>query len=355
MESLRVVVSGAGASAIACTNFWLRASASSARTCSWSTPRACSGRAAPTRSTSGRRRTCARRRAARSPRRSRAPTCSWAARSRGWSPRRCSRGWRRGPSSSRSRIPIPEISYPDAREARPDAIVATGRSDYPNQVNNVLGFPYIFRGALDVRARSITEEMKLAAARSLAALAREDVPDAVSRAYGGERFSFGPDYIIPKPFDPRVLLWVAPAVAKAAMDGGRGAQADRPRGVPRASPAPAVAPPAGHVDGVREGAEGRQAHRAQRRRARARAAGRGDAEGGGDLRARPAREQGRHRALDRRASPRGRAEGRADRRPDRGAGRRAATPRRTGRSASGTASRCPRRRCAWASAATSAR
>jgi malate dehydrogenase (oxaloacetate-decarboxylating)(NADP+) len=116
--------------------------------------------------------------------------------------------------------PDPEISYPDAREARPDAIVATGRSDYPNQVNNVLGFPYIFRGALDVRARSITEGMKLAAARSLAALAREDVPDAVSRAYGGEHFTFGPDYIIPKPFDPRVLLWVAPAVAKAAMEDG---------------------------------------------------------------------------------------------------------------------------------------
>jgi malate dehydrogenase (oxaloacetate-decarboxylating)(NADP+) len=116
--------------------------------------------------------------------------------------------------------PDPEISYPDAREARPDAIVATGRSDYPNQVNNVLGFPYIFRGALDVRARQITEGMKLAAARALAALAREDVPDAVSRAYGGERFTFGPDYIIPKPFDPRVLLWVAPAVAKAAMQDG---------------------------------------------------------------------------------------------------------------------------------------
>ena len=116
--------------------------------------------------------------------------------------------------------PDPEISYADAKEARPDAIVATGRSDWPNQVNNVLGFPYIFRGALDVRARQITEEMKLAAAHALAALAREDVPDSVSRAYGGERFVFGPDYIIPKPFDSRVLLWVAPAVAKAAMDGG---------------------------------------------------------------------------------------------------------------------------------------
>jgi malate dehydrogenase (oxaloacetate-decarboxylating)(NADP+) len=114
--------------------------------------------------------------------------------------------------------PDPEISYGEARAARPDAIVATGRSDYPNQVNNVLGFPSIFRGALDVRARQINEEMKMAAARALAALAREDVPESVSRAYGGEHFAFGPDYIIPKPFDPRVLLWVAPAVAKAAMD-----------------------------------------------------------------------------------------------------------------------------------------
>ncbi len=116
--------------------------------------------------------------------------------------------------------PDAEIDYPDAKAARDDVIMATGRSDYPNQVNNVLGFPYIFRGALDVRARAITEEMKLAAAHALAALAKEDVPDAVSRAYGGERFVFGPEYIIPKPLDPRVLLWVAPAVAKAAIDGG---------------------------------------------------------------------------------------------------------------------------------------
>ncbi|HSN93193.1 MAG TPA: NADP-dependent malic enzyme [Anaeromyxobacteraceae bacterium] len=116
--------------------------------------------------------------------------------------------------------PDPEISYPEAKEAREDVIMATGRSDYPNQVNNVLGFPYIFRGALDVRAKAITEEMKMAAARALAQLAKEDVPDSVSRAYGGERFHFGREYIIPKPLDPRVLLWVAPAVAKAAMDGG---------------------------------------------------------------------------------------------------------------------------------------
>jgi malate dehydrogenase (oxaloacetate-decarboxylating)(NADP+) len=116
--------------------------------------------------------------------------------------------------------PDPEISYPEAKEAREDVIMATGRSDYPNQVNNVLGFPYIFRGALDVRAKAITENMKMAAARALAQLAKEDVPDSVSRAYGGERFRFGPDYIIPKPLDPRVLLWVAPAVAKAAIEDG---------------------------------------------------------------------------------------------------------------------------------------
>ncbi|MBI2565542.1 MAG: NADP-dependent malic enzyme [Candidatus Schekmanbacteria bacterium] len=116
--------------------------------------------------------------------------------------------------------PDPEISYPDAKEAREDVIMATGRSDYPNQVNNVLGFPYIFRGALDVRARQITEEMKMAAAHALAELARQDVPESVSRAYGGEEFRFSRTYIIPKPLDPRVLLWVAPAVAKAAMDGG---------------------------------------------------------------------------------------------------------------------------------------
>ncbi len=116
--------------------------------------------------------------------------------------------------------PDPEIDYHEAKAARPDAIVATGRSAFPNQVNTVLGFPFIFRGALDVRARRINEDMKLAAAHALALLAREDVPDAVSHAYGGERFHYGPDYIIPKPFDARVLLWVAPAVAKAAMDTG---------------------------------------------------------------------------------------------------------------------------------------
>src|SRR3954452_2341575 len=116
--------------------------------------------------------------------------------------------------------PDPEITYPEAKEARDDIIMATGRSDYPNQVNNVLGFPFIFRGALDVRARAITEEMKMAATRALAALAKEQVPDSVSKAYGGQTFTFGPEYIIPKPFDSRVLLWVAPAVAQAAMECG---------------------------------------------------------------------------------------------------------------------------------------
>ena len=116
--------------------------------------------------------------------------------------------------------PDPEILPPDAKAARPDVIMATGRSDFPNQVNNVLGFPFIFRGALDVRATQINEEMKLAAVHALAKLAREDVPEKVSAAYGGQHFSFGPEYIIPKPFDPRVLLWVTPAVAKAAMDTG---------------------------------------------------------------------------------------------------------------------------------------
>lgn len=116
--------------------------------------------------------------------------------------------------------PNPEIRYELAHEARPDAIVATGRSDYPNQINNVLGFPFIFRGALDVRARAINEEMKVAASRALAALTKEDVPDSVLRAYGLDSLKFGSEYIIPKPLDPRVLLWESPAVAKAAMESG---------------------------------------------------------------------------------------------------------------------------------------
>jgi malate dehydrogenase (oxaloacetate-decarboxylating)(NADP+) len=116
--------------------------------------------------------------------------------------------------------PDPEISPEDARAVREDAIIATGRSDYPNQVNNVLGFPYIFRGALDVRARTINEEMKIAAAQALAALAKEDVPDEVAAAYHGARPKFGRDYIIPSPFDPRLIAYVPPYVAQAAMDTG---------------------------------------------------------------------------------------------------------------------------------------
>jgi malate dehydrogenase (oxaloacetate-decarboxylating)(NADP+) len=116
--------------------------------------------------------------------------------------------------------PTPEIMPEDARAARPDAIICTGRSDYPNQVNNVLGFPFIFRGALDVHARKINEEMKMAATHALADLAKQDVPDAVRTAYGVERIHFGPDYLIPKALDPRVLLWEAPAVAEAAMKSG---------------------------------------------------------------------------------------------------------------------------------------
>src|SRR3989441_644305 len=116
--------------------------------------------------------------------------------------------------------PTPEIMPDEARAARPDALIATGRSDFPNQVNNVLGFPFIFRGALDVRAKQINEEMEMAATRALASLAREEVPESGMRAYGLERLRFGADYLIPKPFDPRVLLWVAPAVAWAAVGSG---------------------------------------------------------------------------------------------------------------------------------------
>ncbi|RZO37545.1 MAG: NADP-dependent malic enzyme [Rhodospirillaceae bacterium] len=116
--------------------------------------------------------------------------------------------------------PDPEITPEEAREVRKDAIFATGRSDYPNQVNNVLGFPYIFRGALDVRARTINDEMKIAAAKALAELAREDVPDEVAAAYSGRRLRYGPDYIIPVPFDPRLISAIPPAVARAAVNTG---------------------------------------------------------------------------------------------------------------------------------------
>jgi malate dehydrogenase (oxaloacetate-decarboxylating)(NADP+) len=116
--------------------------------------------------------------------------------------------------------PDPEIPYKVAVATRKDVIMATGRSDYPNQVNNVLGFPYIFRGTLDVHSSKINEAMKMAAAKTLAALAREPIPEEVKRLYKNPEMRFGPEYIIPKPFDPRVLSWIAPAVAQAAMDSG---------------------------------------------------------------------------------------------------------------------------------------
>ena len=116
--------------------------------------------------------------------------------------------------------PAPEIAYELAVKTRPDIIFATGRSDYPNQINNVLGFPYIFRGALDCGATEINEEMKVAAAKAIAELAQQPVPDVIVKAYGGKPLSFGPDYILPKPFDRRLLTVVAPAVIQAAMTSG---------------------------------------------------------------------------------------------------------------------------------------
>ncbi len=122
--------------------------------------------------------------------------------------------------NSRRAHPDPEITYEEGLAARKDIIMASGRSDYPNQVNNVLGFPFIFRGALDCHATAITEGMKLAATRALAALAKENVPDYVCRTYGVDRLAFGPGYIIPTPFDQRVLVWESSAVAQAAMESG---------------------------------------------------------------------------------------------------------------------------------------
>lgn len=116
--------------------------------------------------------------------------------------------------------PTPEISYEDAMASRPDVLMSTGRSDYPNQINNVIGFPYIFRGALDTRAKAINEEMKLAAVRAIANLAKKPVPDVVNEAYHVNNLTFGPEYFIPKPVDPRLITEVSMAVAKAAMDSG---------------------------------------------------------------------------------------------------------------------------------------
>ncbi|KCZ61072.1 NADP-dependent malic enzyme [Hyphomonas chukchiensis] len=146
--------------------------------------------------------------------------------------------------------PDPEITPEEIKSVRDDAIIATGRSDYPNQVNNVLGFPYIFRGALDVRARSINEEMKVAAARALAELAREDVPDEVAAAYHGARPSFGRDYIIPTPFDPRLISFIPPFVAQAAMDTGVARKPIADMDTYRASLAQRADPAAAFIQGV---------------------------------------------------------------------------------------------------------
>jgi malate dehydrogenase (oxaloacetate-decarboxylating)(NADP+) len=116
--------------------------------------------------------------------------------------------------------PDPEIKFDAAKQARPDAVIGTGRSDYPNQINNLLGFPYIFRGALDVRARAINDEMKIAASNALSKLAKEPVPADVLKAYNLDHLEYGKDYVVPKPLDKRVCLWVAPAVAETAMKSG---------------------------------------------------------------------------------------------------------------------------------------
>ena len=154
--------------------------------------------------------------------------------------------------------PEPEIRPELAKEARPDCIIATGRSDYPNQVNNVLCFPYIFRGALDCGATRITEEMKLACVREIADLAKAEISDEVAAAYAGQELAFGPDYIIPKPFDSRLILRIAPAVAKAAARSRRGDAADRrPGGLPPVADALRLPDRHVHAAGVRR----RQARR----------------------------------------------------------------------------------------------
>ena len=163
--------------------------------------------------------------------------------------------------------PEPEILPEQVAALRPDAIVATGRSDFPNQVNNVLCFPFIFRGALDVSATTINEAMKIAAAEAIASLARMEASEVVVAAYGGSAPVFGPDYIIPKPFDPRLILEIAPAVARAAMDSGVGASADpRPRAISARPGAFRVPLRPAHAAGVRSGQAVAAPHRVWRRR-----------------------------------------------------------------------------------------
>jgi malate dehydrogenase (oxaloacetate-decarboxylating)(NADP+) len=148
------------------------------------------------------------------------PTCSSGSRPPAPSNRICSRRMAKQPIVFALANPTPEIMPELAREVRPDVLMATGRSDYPNQVNNVLCFPFIFRGALDVGATGINEQMKMACVKALAAMAQEEVSDEVAMAYPGEHLSFGPEYLIPKPFDPRLITTIAPAVAQAAMSSG---------------------------------------------------------------------------------------------------------------------------------------
>ena len=157
--------------------------------------------------------------------------------------------------------PDPEITPEEVAEVRTDAIMATGRSDYPNQINNVLGFPYIFRGALDVRARQVNHEMKLAAARALAALAREDVPDEVAAAYHGRRLKFGPEYIIPTPFDPRLISYVPPFIAQAAMDTGVARRPIEDMDVYRADLAQRLDPTAAFLQKISGAVQGRRKKR----------------------------------------------------------------------------------------------
>ena len=202
-----MVVNGAGAAAIACTEL-IKAMGVRARPCHHVRPQGRDLQGPRPSSTSGSRRMRSRPTRARSPRRWSAPTSSSACRPPARSSRRWSRRWRKEPIIFAMANPDPEISPPDAKAARPDAIIATGRSDYPNQVNNVLGFPFIFRGALDVRATAINEEMKIAAADALAELAREPVPEEVAAAYGGTSAE-----LRPRLHHPRAV--------RSAADGGR--------------------------------------------------------------------------------------------------------------------------------------
>ena len=186
--------------------------------------------------------------------------------------------------------PEPEILPEQVAAVRPDAIVATGRSDYPNQVNNVLCFPFIFRGALDVSATTINEPMKIAAAEAIAGLARMEASEVVAAAYGGSAPVFGADYIIPKPFDPRLILEIAPAVARAAMESGVARRPIRDLArLPERTRALRIPLRPAHASGLRGRKAGAAAHRLRRRRGRAGAARGADAGGRWDRAADPAR------------------------------------------------------------------